>query len=75
MRTSRTCESRTGVMPLSKSSPPPYFLGMFAMSMKAVRVGSTSLAERMNIFEVVIGSNHFFIQPQTVGKNAGAPMI
>ena len=45
------------------------------MSMKVVRVGSTSLAERMNIFEVVIGSNHFLIQPQTVGKNEGAPMI
>ena len=29
----------------------------------------------MKILEVVIGSNHFLIQPQTVGKNAGAPMI
>ena len=29
----------------------------------------------MNILEVVIGSNHFLIQPQTVGKNEGAPMI
>jgi hypothetical protein len=29
----------------------------------------------MNIFDVVIGSNHFLIQPQTVGKKAGAPMI
>lgn len=48
---------------------------MFAMSMKAVRVGSTSWAERMKIFEVVMGSNHFLIQPQTVGKNAGAPII
>lgn len=48
---------------------------MFAISMKAVSVGSTSLAERMNIFEVVMGSNHFLIQPQTVGKNEGAPMI
>jgi len=31
--------------------------------------------ERMKILEVVIGSNHFLIQPQTVGKNAGAPII
>ena len=29
----------------------------------------------MKILDVVIGSNHFFIQPQTVGKNTGAPMI
>lgn len=29
----------------------------------------------MKIFEVVMGSNHFLIQDQTVGKNAGAPMI
>lgn len=34
-----------------------------------------SWEERMKILEVVIGSNHFFIQPQTVGKKAGAPMI
>jgi len=30
---------------------------------------------RMKILEVVIGSNHFLIQPHTVGKNAGAPII
>lgn len=29
----------------------------------------------MNILEVVIGSNHFLIHPQTVGKKEGAPMI
>lgn len=29
----------------------------------------------MKIFEVVMGSNHFLIQPQTVGKKAGAPII
>lgn len=45
------------------------------MSMKAVRVGSTSAAERMKILDVVIGSNHFLIQPQTVGKKDGAPII
>jgi len=28
----------------------------------------------MKILEVVIGSNHFFIHPQTVGKKPGAPM-
>ena len=75
LRTARTAGSRTGVKPHSKSKSPPNFLGMFSMSMKAVSVGRTSLAERMNIFEVVIGSNHFLIQPQTVGKNEGAPMI
>ena len=29
----------------------------------------------MKILDVVIGSNHFLIHPQTVGKKAGAPMI
>ena len=29
----------------------------------------------MKIFEVVIGSNQRLIQPQTVGKKEGAPMI
>lgn len=45
------------------------------MSIKAVRVGRTSFSGMMKIFEVVIGSNHFLIQPQTVGKNEGAPII
>jgi len=45
------------------------------MSMKDDSVGRTWCCERMKIFEVVIGSNHFFIQPQTVGKKEGAPMI
>ena len=39
------------------------------------RVGLTSDGERMKILEVVTGSNQRFIQPQTVGKKAGAPMI
>ena len=43
--------------------------------MKDSRVFFMSEWERMKIFEVVIGSNHFFIQPQTVGKKAGAPII
>ena len=43
--------------------------------MNDVRVGFTSDAERMKIFDVVTGSNHRLIQPQTVGKNAGAPII
>ena len=43
--------------------------------MKADRVGLTSAADRMKILEVVPGSNHRLIQPQTVGKKAGAPMI
>lgn len=48
---------------------------MLSMSMKDESVGRTSLSERMNILDVVIGSNHFLIHPQTVGKNEGAPMI
>jgi hypothetical protein len=43
--------------------------------MKEVRVGFTSVAERMKILEVVTGSNQRLIQPQTVGKKAGAPII
>lgn len=39
------------------------------------RVFFTSEEERINILEVVMGSNHFLIQPQTVGKKAGAPII
>lgn len=44
------------------------------MSIKAERVGRTSFSGMMKIFDVVIGSNHFLIQPQTVGKNEGAPI-
>jgi len=43
--------------------------------MNAVRVGSTSEGERMKILEVVTGSNQRLIQPQTVGKKEGAPII
>lgn len=43
--------------------------------MKEVKVGFTSEAERMKIFDVVPGSNQRLIQPQTVGKKLGAPMI
>jgi hypothetical protein len=43
--------------------------------MKEVRVGFTSVAERMKILEVVTGSNQRLIQHQTVGKKAGAPII
>lgn len=75
LSTSSTALSRTGVTPHSKSRPPPNFLGMFSMSIKAERVGRTSFSGMMKIFEVVIGSNHFLIQPQTVGKNEGAPII
>lgn len=73
--TSSTALSRTGVTPHSKSRPPPNFLGMFSMSINALRVGRTSFSGMIKIFEVVIGSNHFLIQPQTVGKNEGAPII
>jgi hypothetical protein len=41
---------------------------MFAGSIKVSSVLLTSEAGMMNIFEVVMGSNHFLIQPQTVGK-------
>jgi hypothetical protein len=43
--------------------------------MKELRVGRTSEEERMKILDVVTGSNQRLIQPQTVGKKAGAPMI
>jgi hypothetical protein len=48
---------------------------MFSGSMYFSRVDFMSEAERMNILETVMGSNHRLIQPQTVGKKAGAPMI
>ena len=67
--------SSCGIFPHSKSSCPPYFLGMFSISMKDDSVGRTSFGDRMKILEVVMGSNHFLIQPQTVGKKEGAPMI
>lgn len=72
---SRLGSSRFGISPHDQSSFPPYDLGMLDGSMKEVRVGSTSAAERMKIFEVVPGSNQRLIQPQTVGKNEGAPII
>ena len=67
--------SKFGSFPNSKSSLPPYFLGISSISIKEERVDRTSCWGRMNILEVVIGSNHFFTQPQTTGKNEGAPMI
>jgi hypothetical protein len=67
--------STTGLSPNVKSSCPPYFLGMLAGSMKDSSVGSRSWCDRMKILEVVMGSNQRFIQPQTVGKKAGAPII
>lgn len=70
-----TWGSSNGNFPHSKSSLPPYFLGMSSISMKEVSVGKTSWLDRMKILEVVMGSNHFLIQPQTVGKKDGAPMI
>ena len=67
--------SRFGNFPNSKSNVPPYFLGMSSMSTKEESVGNTSCWARINILEVVMGSNHFLTQPQTTGKNEGAPMI
>ena len=64
-----------GIIPHSKSRSPPYFLGILETSMNAERVGFTCSWERMKIFDVVIGSNHFLTQPHTVGKKDGAPMI
>lgn len=43
--------------------------------MKVLRVDFTSDADRMKIFDVVTGSNQRLIQPQTVGKKTGAPII
>ncbi len=75
LRYCRIFGSRFGNFPYSKSSFPPYFFGIFSTSIKAERAGRTSCWARMNILEVVIGSNHFLTQPQTTGKNEGAPMI
>lgn len=66
--------SRFGKFPYVKSSFPPYFFGILSTSMKEERVGRTSCWARINILEVVIGSNHFLTHPQTTGKNEGAPM-
>ena len=41
VRQSRTSESRLGISLHSNASWPPYFLGMFSMSMNCVRVGRT----------------------------------
>ena len=41
LRQSRTCWSRMGIFPHSKSSFPPYFLGIFSISMNEDRVGRT----------------------------------
>lgn len=68
-------ESRFGNEPHCQSSCPPYCVGMPAGSMKEESVGVTSEAERMKILEVVTGSNQRLIQPQTVGKKYGAPII
>ena len=54
---------------------PPYCFGMLAVSMYCERVGRVLELERMKILETVMGSNQRFIQPQTVGKKVGAPMI
>lgn len=67
--------SSCGMSPNPNCSWPPYFLGMLTGSMKDSSVFFMSCELRMNILEVVIGSNHFLIQPHTVGKNAGAPII
>jgi hypothetical protein len=40
-----------------------------------VKVDVTSDADRIKILDVVEGSNHFVMNPQMVGKKAGAPMI
>ena len=40
-----------------------------------VKVDLTSEADRIKILDVVAGSNHFVMNPQMVGKKAGAPMI
>lgn len=67
--------SKFGIFPYSKSRFPPYLFGISSTLMKVERVGKTSCWARMNILEVVMGSNHFLIQPQTTGKNEGAPTI
>lgn len=67
--------SNTGSIPYVKSNLPPYFFGIFSGSMYSSRLEVRVEEESMKILDTVIGSNHFLIQPHTVGKKDGAPMI
>src|ERR1700722_887212 len=64
-----------GSIPKSQSKFPPYLLGKSSGCIKDESVDLTSCFPSINIFETVTGSNHRLIQPQTVGKKAGAPII
>lgn len=67
--------SNSGCMPNSHSWLPPNRFGRSSTSMNFVKVDATSAVDRMKILDVVAGSNHFVMNPQMVGKKAGAPMI
>jgi hypothetical protein len=67
--------SNSGCMPNSHSWLPPNRFGRSSSSMYFVKVDVTSEADRIKILDVVAGSNHFVMNPQMVGKKAGAPMI
>ena len=64
-----------GSIPKSQSKFPPYFWGKSSGCIKDESVDLTSCFPSINILETVTGSNHRLIQPQTVGKNVGAPII
>ena len=67
--------SNSGCIPNSHSWLPPNRFGRSSSSMYFVKVDVTSEADRIKILDVVAGSNHFVMNPQMVGKKAGAPMI
>lgn len=61
-------------MPKFQSRFPPNRFGMSSISIYLNRVGRTSAAGSIEIFDVVAASNHFVMKPQTMGKKDGAPM-
>ncbi len=67
--------SKSGAIPTSQSRLPPYFLGKSSGSMHSDNRALTSWWPRIKILFTVTGSNHRLIQPQTVGKKEGAPII
>lgn len=67
-------ESRSGVIPNSKSNWPPYFLGMLLGSISSDNVSHSCPEGTMQILLTVFWSNHLLIYDHTVGKNEGAPI-
>lgn len=67
-------ESRSGVIPNSKSNWPPYFLGMLLGSISSDSVSHSCPEGTMQILLTVFWSNHLLMYDHTVGKNDGAPI-